>query len=396
MKKLLGMVLLVASFGAAGHTQSTSYLVDSTLDMLFTVDLATGAATALASTANNGLTTPSGLTWRADTGQLWTIDLSDGEVGTIDTTTGVFTPIHQTGSSGWQGLEWDPATKLFYLTNQSGINYVLDPDTGVTQALGNSGLSLITCLEIDSTGTLYCFDFLTGLWCSVDKSTGAASPIGPSLPGFQGLSYDGATGKWYASNTHTDALYEIDPANGAATLIGAHGSGVQFAKGLEVADGGGSSKFCTAKAGLACGTPAIAASGVSSASATSGFTVSAARARPCRFGFLLYNTSSGAGVPFEGGVLCVTASGLQRAGSSNSGGTPGSSCDGRFWLDMNAFAAGTWIVPDCAGQPAGIPARTAAPFLRTPGQAVHAQWWGRDTVASGSFVSDGLMWTVGP
>jgi hypothetical protein len=39
------------------------YLVDSNLDQLFTVDLATGAATLVASTLNNTLATPADLTF---------------------------------------------------------------------------------------------------------------------------------------------------------------------------------------------------------------------------------------------------------------------------------------------------------------------------------------------
>jgi hypothetical protein len=72
--------------------------------MLFSVDLGTGAATPIASTANNGLATPADLVWRSDTQELWTVDVAGGEAGTIDVVTGVFTAIHQTGLSGWQGM----------------------------------------------------------------------------------------------------------------------------------------------------------------------------------------------------------------------------------------------------------------------------------------------------
>jgi hypothetical protein len=154
--------------------------------------------------------------------------------------------------------------------------------------------------------------------------------------------------------------------------------------------------FCTAKAGLACGLPSISGLGTPSATASSGFTVSAGPARSCRSGILVYNTTQGPPLAFQGGTLCVEAMGLRRAGSTNSMGTAGNNCDGTFTLDMNAFGYGTWIVPDCTGAPSGTPPNMPAAFLGTPGTAVFSQWWGRDSVATGSFVSDGLTWTIGP
>lgn len=156
--------------------------------------------------------------------------------------------------------------------------------------------------------------------------------------------------------------------------------------------------FCTAKAGLACGPAAIESSGTPSASAASGFVVRAGPARTCRSGILLYNTTqAGAPLPFQGGTLCVNPKQLRRAGSTSSMGTPGgANCDGQFALDMNAFAAGTWLVPDCAGSPSGLAPYNPAAYLSSPGQDVYCQFWGRDTPATGSFVSDGLRYTIAP
>ena len=63
---------------------------------------------------------------------------------------------------------------------------------------------------------------------------------------------------------------------------------------------------------------------------------------------------------------------------------------------MNAFAQGLWTVPDCAGNPSGTPANNPAGYLTNPGTTVFTQYWGRDSVATGSFVSDGLSYVVGP
>jgi hypothetical protein len=155
--------------------------------------------------------------------------------------------------------------------------------------------------------------------------------------------------------------------------------------------------FCTPKASLVCGTPVISATGTSSATATSGFTISASPARNNKSGILLYNTTRvSPGVPFQGGTLCVDPMGLRRAGSTNSlGGCGANNCTGIFSLDINAFASSTWTVPDCNGAPSGIPPNNPAAFLLTPGTTVHVQWWGRDSVATGSYVSSGLSYVVG-
>ena len=154
--------------------------------------------------------------------------------------------------------------------------------------------------------------------------------------------------------------------------------------------------FCEAKEGLVCGTPSISASGVSSAAAGSGFEVRAGPARHNKSGILLYNKQGTAAIAFEGGKLCVSPQGLRRAGTTNSGaGCFPSSCSGEFKIDMNEFAAGAWVVPDCDGDPSGIAALNPAAYLSVPGTDVYCQMWGRDSVATGSFLSDGLYYVVG-
>ena len=64
------------------------------------------------------------------------------------------------------------------------------------------------------------------------------------------------------------------------------------------------------------------------------------------------------------------------------GGTPGS-CDATYQFDTNQYASG-----GAGGNPKA--------FLNVPGTLVEAQWWGRDTIANGSYLSDALEFTVGP
>jgi FG-GAP repeat protein len=141
------------------------------------------------------------------------------------------------------------------------------------------------------------------------------------------------------------------------------------------------SRYCTAKPGLVCGLPSIQWTGTSHVSQSSGFVVNAAPARGQQLGILLYSDAGAASAPFQGGTLCVAAP-LRRGPPSNSGGTQGQ-CDGAFALDLNAFASG-----NAGGNPAS--------FLSEPGAQVHCQWWGRDSQATGSFLSDGLEYLVRP
>ena len=150
--------------------------------------------------------------------------------------------------------------------------------------------------------------------------------------------------------------------------------------------------YCTAKPGLACGVPSISSTGTPSASATSGFLIQASPARSKKTGILLYTSTGRANQPFPSGghILCLSTPPLRRGGPVDSGGTPGPNCDGVFTLDMNAFAHGLWVPQ--GGQASNNP----APFLRSISQQINCQWWGRDSVATGTFMSDALEYIVCP
>lgn len=134
---------------------------------------------------------------------------------------------------------------------------------------------------------------------------------------------------------------------------------------------------------------------MASATASSGFTVSAGPARGCRSGLLLYSDQpSVPPIPFGGAgdwMLCLFG-GIMRAAPIDLGGTP-HTCDGVFSIDMNAFRNQTWVSSGCspsAGQ------TSPAAYLSTPGHTVNAQMWGRDSTTTGQFLSDGLSWTIQP
>jgi hypothetical protein len=133
-------------------------------------------------------------------------------------------------------MAWDPVNQVFYLANQTNPDlYVLDPLTGATTLIGDTGISLITALDVDPSGTLWGIDFSgTAQLVVIDKSTAAAIAVGNSVSGIQGMGFD-AGGVLYGANTGDDSLYTIDTTTGAGALVGAHGAGVQFAKGFDIA-----------------------------------------------------------------------------------------------------------------------------------------------------------------
>ena len=102
--------------------------------------------------------------------------------------------------------------------------------------------------------------------------------------------------------------------------------------------------------------------------------------RGAKPGLLFYNNAGPAVLPFSGGLLCVAPMGLRRTISVNSGGTSGA-CDGVFSIDLNAFASGV-----LGGSPAS--------YLSMPGTRINAQWWGRDTLATGTILSNAIEYEV--
>jgi hypothetical protein len=108
----------------------------------------------------------------------------------------------------------------------------------------------------------------------------------------------------------------------------------------------------------------------------------ASGARFQKSGLLIYTDQGPASLPFHGDTLCLALPVRRAPATLETGATPGN-CDGTFALDLNAFAAGA-----LGGNPAA--------YLSVPGTQVNVQQWGRDTVANGSYLSDGGQYSVGP
>jgi hypothetical protein len=132
--------------------------------------------------------------------------------------------------------------------------------------------------------------------------------------------------------------------------------------------------YCTAKTNSAGCVPAIASTGVPSATAGSGFVISTSNVLDNKFGLYFYGKIGPNNAPFQGGFLCVQPP-LVRTQVQSSGGTP--PCGGMYSIDFNAYIA-TGVDP-----------------ALIVGQQVWVQTWSRDPASpSTTNLSDALTFVI--
>jgi hypothetical protein len=152
---------------------------------------------------------------------------TDAAVGSIDTATGSWTTIGNTGQTRLNGLArdtgevfwtvaWDGATSSWLAT--------VDASTGVATIVATVSPSLdVRGLAFDGANTLYAIhnnpssdDLYT-----IDTTTGASTLVGPTgYGGVQGLAYSPASGILYAWDV-ASGLVIVNPATGAGTDVNA-------------------------------------------------------------------------------------------------------------------------------------------------------------------------------
>jgi hypothetical protein len=132
--------------------------------------------------------------------------------------------------------------------------------------------------------------------------------------------------------------------------------------------------YCTSQVNSQGCTPAISASGFSSASAGAGHFVEAVNLIPGNLGLLFYSKTGTNSVPLLGGTLCVQPPTIRTPIQAATG---TGICGGLFRRDFNA-----WIA-------------TGFDTALVPGQDVWAQIWSRDPpAAQASNLTDGVRFTI--
>ncbi len=138
------------------------------------------------------------------------------------------------------------------------------------------------------------------------------------------------------------------------------------------------STYCTGKPNSLGCTPSIGFTGSPSASAPSGFVITATNVLNQKNGLCFYSYAPQSAA-FQGGFLCVATPTLRTPPQSSGGATSGASCTGAFDLDFNA-----WIA-------SGFDASLVV------GAEVYAQYWARDPQSpSKTSLSNALRLLVNP
>ena len=164
------------------------------------------------------------------------LSTSTSEIGTIDPTTGVFSPLAN-ASISYNDIAFAPNGDLFGVSFNS--LYKVDPATGNSSWIGSLGTSTnLKSLAFTSSGNLYAAG--NSEFYSINTNTGAASLVA-NISGFKSsgdLLYDDASGRFLATSDAPypikDSLYSIG-LSGDATVIG--DVGFNSVWGLAVANG---------------------------------------------------------------------------------------------------------------------------------------------------------------
>jgi hypothetical protein len=198
-------------------------------------------------------------------------------------------------------------------------------------------------------------------------------------PGFSG---------YVLGQTHIQDISTVDP-NGLALAISAGvapGGLYGSINGVQIEPSYAPVVYCTPKINSLGCRPAIAATGISTATNGFGFIVSTTNVINNKPGLYLYGNSGPAATPFQAGFLCMNGP-VRRTTPLNSGGNVGpTDCSGVYSIDMNMFAFGS-----LGGTP--------QPYLAVPGTVVCMQAWGRDNgfaSPNNSTLSNALSFEIGP
>lgn len=168
-------------------------------------------------------------------GTLWALD-RDGDIYTLNTTTGAASFVADTGLIASNEIEINPANGKAYVLFGSTSNQSLQELNLATGALLGSPVSLgaeFGGLEFVGS-TLYGSGNggATGLH-TINITTGATTKIGTGTFNAGGLAYDSSTGTMYGISGANSDFFSINLTTGAATLIDAATVGRALAFGTD-------------------------------------------------------------------------------------------------------------------------------------------------------------------
>ena len=281
-----------------------------------------------------------------------------------------------------QGLAFDPGTSTLYGTDVTSDQLItIDVATGNGTAVGALGFDKVLGLAFDpASNTLYGTDEKTFKLITIDTWTGAGTSVGPLGPHkVSGVGFDSGTNTLVGADALRLQLLDIDTALGSAIAIGYFAppdTGSAYVFGIS--KGG---IYCTAGTSAAGCRAGLSAVGTASATAPSGFLLTATTVEGAQAGIFFYGTNGrqahawGKGTSYK----CVVPP-VRRGGPMSGVGSTGT-CDGSFTQDLNA----RW--------------QSHPPHNPGAGALVQAQLWYLDpgnTSGKATSLSNAIEFQVGP
>ncbi len=220
MKLPLAAATLLTALAGTCYGQGTMYLLNSNRD-IYTVDPATAATTQVGVVSAGG--TVGGLAYDCSTGTMYMTSTSEDTLYTLDLTTFTATPV-----GGYvldvtmHGLEWCSLNNTMY-GGDDGDLLTIDRTTGAATLIGNAGFTSFLNLGWHAgRGVMYGSSSQTDSLYTIDLSTGAGTLLGPlnGPTNPHGLTYVPHLNSMFLVCSTTDTLYTVDPDTGAATAVG--------------------------------------------------------------------------------------------------------------------------------------------------------------------------------
>ncbi|MCW5764943.1 MAG: SMP-30/gluconolactonase/LRE family protein [Phycisphaeraceae bacterium] len=230
MRMLTVVALLAAASSALAQPEGAPagrlIAVDSSRS-LWEINISTGSKVQIGTVSSNAGTT-AGLAYDCSTGTVYLTSTSTDSLYTLDLATGAATLVGAYDPAVpnivMHGIEWDSSTGTLYTasSHNNGL-YSVNTTTGAATLIGTSGLTSFPNLVYDSrNNVMYGTSSGTDSFYQIDRATGAATLIGP-LTGPtnpNGLAYNRDNDTIYMVDNNTDNLYTINRQTGQATIVG--------------------------------------------------------------------------------------------------------------------------------------------------------------------------------
>ncbi len=169
-----------------------------------------------------------GMDFDEDGEVLYALSDTTDQLGTIDLTTGAFTAVVPCppggGAANWTGLTIDPVNGTFFASTATDL-YTIDPATGASTLIGSFGTTTMIAIAMNMEGAMYGHDITSDSIYSINPTTGAATLIG--LTGYaanyaQGMDFDNDDGTLYIFlyiGSGANVYGTVDLATGAVTPL---------------------------------------------------------------------------------------------------------------------------------------------------------------------------------